>query len=76
MANKKTIAQLEERRRKLLNRLVRTANELQDIDITIRKMRNGKLKQPAPPAVTVKFSSNPTGLCADTFGDLVPTFGE
>lgn len=72
--NKQTISQLEERRRKLLNRLVRTADELHDIDTKIRKIKNGKLRQPAPAGIKGKIASN-AKVTAEEFGDLVPSFG-
>lgn len=73
--NKQTIQQAEARRSKLMTRLVRTVNELSELDRKLKKMRSGKLKVPPPPGVRVKIESNPNGICADTFGDLVPSFG-
>lgn len=76
MRNKKTIAQLEERRRKLLNKLVSVASELRDIDRDIRKMKTGKLKVPPPPGVKRMLgNSNPDGLTHADFNDVIPSFG-
>lgn len=73
--NKQTIAQVEVRRVLLLRRLRRTVNELCELETKLKKMRTGKLKVPPPPGVRVKIQSNPNGITADTFGDLVPSFG-
>lgn len=76
MRNKKTIAQLEERRRKLLNKLVSVASELRDIDRDIRKMKTRKLKMPPPKGVKVMIDkSNPDGLTHADFNDVLPSFG-
>jgi hypothetical protein len=76
MRNKKTIAQHEARRRELLNRLVRTANELREIDTTITKIKRGQLRQPPPPGIKGDLKkTDPNALCADVFGDLIPSFG-
>lgn len=73
--NKQTIAQVEERRQIVLARLYRAAKELQELERKLKKMRTGKLKVPPPPGVKHTIESNPNGMCADTFGDLIPSFG-
>jgi hypothetical protein len=71
--NKKTIAQLEKRQRELLNRLVRTATELRDIDTTITKIKRGQLRQPPPKGKKVLFTADST--YSAEFDDVVPSFG-
>ena len=48
---RRTIEQLKKRKRSLLLRVRRDANELVDLDTEIEKMRTGKIKAPAPPGV-------------------------
>lgn len=69
--NKQTIPQVEARRTLLLRRLRRTVNELCELESKLKKMRTGRLRVPAPPGVRVKIESNPNGLTADTFGDVI-----
>jgi hypothetical protein len=75
MANKQTIHQVDARMRELIIRLARDANELNELRTKRRLLVTGKLKHPPPPGVKVKIKSNPNGLRADEFGDLVPSFG-
>ena len=51
MANKQTIAQVEARKRKLVLRLRRDANELVKLEDQLKDMRTGKRKVPPPPGV-------------------------
>lgn len=73
--NRQSIQQVEARRAKLMVRLVRTVHELAALDKKLKKMRTGKIKVLPPPGVKVKIESNPNGLRADEFGDLIPSFG-
>ena len=74
MANKQTIHQALERQQLLILRIARYANELKELDAKIKKMRTGKIKVPPPPGVKVKVNNN-AHVCADEFGDLIPSFG-
>ena len=56
--NKQTIQQVEERRTKLMRRLVRTVSELDALDKKLKKMRTGKLKVPPPPGKKVTLDTN------------------
>ena len=71
--NKQTIQQVEQRRSKLMRRLVRTVSELDAVDKKLKKMRAGKIKVPPPPGKKVKLDRGLEGQ-AD-FDDLVPSFG-
>jgi hypothetical protein len=75
MANKQTIQQALARQRLLILRMARYANELKELNNKIEKMRSGKIRVPPPPGIKVKIGSNPNGICADEFGDLIPSFG-
>ncbi len=55
--NKQTIQQVEDRRAKLMMRLVRTVNELAEIDRKLKKMRTGKIKVPPPTPKVVKWEA-------------------
>jgi hypothetical protein len=56
--SKQTIAQVEARKRKLLLRLRRDANELVKLDEQLTQMRTGKRKVAPPPGVkhTIDFN--------------------
>ena len=76
--NKQSFADIEARRRLLMTRLARTVNELNSLEHKVRAMRKGRIKVPmgVRKGTRVKIKSNPNGLCADDFGDLIPSFGE
>ena len=71
----KTIQELEARKRLLLLRLRRIANELIKIDNDLRKMRTGKKKVAPPKGVKININTSNPGLTADEFGDVIPSFG-
>ena len=75
MANKQTIQDVDERLDVLHRRLSRTVNEITELRAKRKRMVTRKIKVPPPLGVKVKIESNPNGLTADEFGDLIPSFG-
>jgi hypothetical protein len=73
MANKQTIQDVDARLDVLHRRLSRTVNEITELRAKRKKIVAGKIKVPPPPGVKVKIESN--GVCANEFGDLIPSFG-
>jgi len=74
MANKKTIddinVQLDRWHKKLTTAVVKI-NELRGLR---KKIREGKIKQPAPKGVIVKIP-NGDKVSYEDFDDVIPTFG-
>jgi hypothetical protein len=56
-------------------RLTATVRKIDELRAKRKKMVTGKIKVPPPPGVKHKIESNSNGLCANEFGDLVPSFG-
>lgn len=75
MANKKTIQEVDRDLDRWHRRLSMAVRKIDELRALRKKMVMGKVKVPPPPGVKVKIESNPDGLCADVFGDLVPSFG-
>jgi hypothetical protein len=74
MANKKTISQLErelDRYHRQLNYIVRQISERRDL---IKKIRLGKVKQPAPPGKKVMLKRAMPEVLAD-LNDKIPFGG-
>jgi hypothetical protein len=56
MANKKSIQDVDARIAKLIIRIARDANELNELRAKRKKMVTGKLKVPPPPGIRTKFT--------------------
>jgi hypothetical protein len=71
--SKQTIAQVEARKRKLLLRLRRDANELVKTEDQLKDMRAGKRKVAPPPPVIHKWTSAPDfDDCVDIVRPVAP----
>jgi hypothetical protein len=73
--NKRSIQGVDARMARLIIRIAADAKELNELRVIRRKLITGKLKHPAPAGVKVKLEPHNPGITADTFGDLVPSFG-
>jgi hypothetical protein len=74
MANKKTIKQLESELDRLFRRMNATLRGINERRELIKKIRLGKVKQPAPSGVRVTLSKMTPEMVAD-FDDVIPSFG-
>jgi hypothetical protein len=72
--SKQTIQQVEERQRLLILRIARSANELKDLDIKLKKMRHGKIKVAPPPGTKVSFNHDRKPTLPENWlqGDDIP----
>ena len=70
--SKQTIAQVEARKRKLVLRLRRDANELVKLEDQLKDMRTGKRKVAPPAPVIHKWTSPNFDDCVDIVRPVAP----
>jgi len=75
MANKQSIQDVDAALDRWHRKLTLCVRRIDELRAKRKKMVTGKLRVPPPPGVKHKIESNPNGLCAAEFGDLIPSFG-
>ena len=75
MANKQSIQDVDAALDRWHRKLTLAVRRIDELRAKRKKMVVGKIKVSPPPGVKVKIELNPNGLCANEFGDLVPSFG-